>query len=150
MRGYELNYFRAFWLGIYVVAAIVVARLISASGMLGGDFEGVPLSDFHTLIIATSCVVVSYLVWMGPVFGIMEKVAVSPVLKHWQGEASPNEERLISILVLFLQLAFLVYCLVEGIGIAGSTKRVDLAVKYVWVLFPVDAIFLVYYGLFRR
>ncbi len=150
MRGYEVNYYRAFWLGIYVVAAIVAASLFAARGMLGGDSVGIPLSDFRTLIVAVSCVVVSYLFWMGPVYKVMEKMTVSPLFPKWKEGAFPDDDRQISFFVLILQLSFLGYSLIEGVGIAGSIKRVDLAIKYIWVLLPADIIFLVYYALYRK
>lgn len=145
-----MNYHRAFWLGIYVLAAIVVSIMIATEEVLLGDFKDVLLPDYHTLIIAISFIVVSYLIWMGPVFRVMEKAAISPVFKHWESDASANEVRLISMIVLSLQIAFMFYFVVEDIGIAGSIARSDSALKYLFILFPIDAIFLVYYALFRR
>lgn len=158
MRGYKLNYFRVFWLAIYVVAAIAAGYLFMVRGMLGGDLVGVPLSDFvgvplpdiRTLIVAASCVILSYLVWMGPVFWVMEKITVSPWVERWKEKGLPDDHSQISICVLILQIAFLVYCFMEGVGTAGSIKRTDLALKYIWILMPADAIFFVYYALYRK
>lgn len=145
-----MNYFRAFWLGVYVVAAVVAAGLFAARGMLGGDFAGVPLSDLRTLIVAAGSVVLFYLLWMGPVYKVMEKMTVSPLFTRSAESVLPDDDRQISIFVLILQISFLIYCFIEGVGIAGSIKRVDLVIKNIWVLLPADVIFMVYYALYRK
>lgn len=150
MRGYNLNNFRILWLGLYIVAAIVAASIFAATGMLGGDSVDIPLPNFRTLIVASSSVVISYLVWMGPVFRVMEKRIVAPWDARWREEGLPDDDRKISIFVLVLQLSFLAYCIVEGVGIAGSVKHVDIAIKYIWIALPADAIFLVYYAMYRQ
>jgi len=150
MRGYEVNYLRIFWLGIYILAAIVAASLFAARGMLGGDSVGIPLPDIRTLIVATSSVVIFYLIWMGPVFNALEKLSISPLVERWKDSGLPEDDKLVSIFVLIVQGSFLIYCFVEGAGVAGSTKRVDLAIKYVWILLPADVIFFVYYAMYRQ
>lgn len=145
-----MNYFRHFWLGIYLLAAVAAAGLFAARGELGGDSVGIPLSDLRTLMAAVSCVAISYLVWMCSVFHSLEKIAVAPWFANGGRGALPEDDKPISIFVLILQLSFLAYCIVEGVGVAGSVKHVDLAIKYIWILLPSDAIFFVYFALYRQ
>lgn len=145
-----MRYYKAFWLGVYVAAAVAAACLFAVRGELEGDFKGVVISDLTTLLVATGSIVIAYLVCMGPVYNWMESVRVKPMLQSPLVDESRYCEWLLSILVFLIQLTFLVFCLVEQVGIAGSTRLSYLPLKYVWVLFPADAIFLVYYCLYRR
>jgi len=91
--------------------------------MLGGDTVGIPVPDLRTLIVAATCVVASYLVWMGPIYIAMEKVTVKPLSASWKESRLPDDDRSISIFVFALQLSFLGYCLIEKMGVAGSIER---------------------------
>lgn len=124
-----------------MAAAVAAACLFAVRGELEGDFKGVVISDLTTLLVATGSIVIAYLVCMGPVYNWMESVRVKPMLQSPLVDESRYCEWLLSILVFLIQLTFLVFCLVEQVGIAGSTRLSYLPLKYVWVLFPADAIF---------
>lgn len=131
------------------MAAVVAACLFTIRGQLDGDFKGVVISNPTTVLVAAGSIVIAYLLCMGPIFNWMGNVRVKTLLPP-PGRREQHTERLLSLLVFFLQFTFLVYCLVERVGIAGSTRQSDLPLKYVWVFFPADAIFMVYYCLYRR
>lgn len=145
-----INY-RNLWVGLYVLSALIAAIFFGFNGKLDGDFVGILLPDKGLLVIATICVIASYIIWMGPVFRAIEKVSVTSFFTQKpRKDGLPNGEKYISLFVLILQLLFAIYFLIEGVGVAGSTRRADTWLKYIWVTFPPDAIFLVYYGLCRK
>ena len=61
-----------------------------------------------------------------------------------------RDQRLTGVVVLIVQVCFLLFNLQEGVNIAGSRQHSESAIRYIWILFAPDALFLVYYGLYRK
>ncbi len=58
-------------------------------------------------------------------------------------------EKYLSIFVLILQLSFLIFNILTGTGVAGSTAKTNSMIKYIFILFSPDIFFYILYGFAR-
>lgn len=138
---------RLAWLGVYVAVNIIGAFMMAGSGMLIGDTAGNPLYSIGALWLATSLVVLSYLLILGPLFNFFSRIKVEPILFG-------ADEQVIGVrigrVLLALQLGFMLFNLATGVNIAGSnTVGTDSVFSLLWVFVPVDLLFFIYYGTYR-
>jgi hypothetical protein len=146
-----MNFYRATWLAIYIVANLIAAMAFAMTGELDGDLIGYPLPGMQSLVIGLIAVVASYLIWMGPVFGLMESFKTHPIIASTQFKSTDQiYPLLVGTAVLVIQLFFMTYNLQQGVNIAGSRLQSESSLKYFWILLAPDALFLVYYGLYRK
>jgi len=135
------------WLWLYVAVNIIAAWMMFDSGELIGDPKGNPLYDVGALWIATSLVVLSYVLILGPLFNALDKIAVRPLNV---GVDEPRVATRIGQVLIVLQLGFMAFNVVTGVNIAGSnTVGTDSPLAILWVFVPVDTLFFIYYGLYR-
>ena len=145
-----MKYYRRFWLAIYILANLAGAIIFGISGQLDGDLIGYPLPSYSVLLVATISVVVSYLIWMGPVFNIIASIKIKSLFSQKALAGVARDERFVGIVVLIVQFCFLIFNSQEGVNVAGSRLQSDSSIRYFWILLAPDALFLVYYGLYRK
>lgn len=145
-----MKYYRRIWLAIYILANLIGALIFGATGQLDGDLIGYQLPSYSVLLIATIAVVCSYLIWMGPVFNVVASLKVRPLFPRQVGSGIARDERVVGIVVLIVQFCFLIFNSYEGVNVAGSRLQSDSSIRYFWILLAPDALFLVYYGLYRK
>ena len=145
-----MKYYRGSWIAIYVLANLIGAIIFGVSGEMDGDLIGYPLPSYSILLIATISVVASYLFWMGPVFNFMSSIRVKKLIVAGKHSIVAREGRIVGVFVLIVQLCFLLFNFSEGVNVAGSRLHSVSAIRYIWILLAPDALFLVYYGAFRK
>lgn len=141
--------YRNAWLALYVMAVVIAASAYAYSGKLFGDFTGVAADSMPMLWLGAASVVACYVIWMIPVFNWMAAIKIRPLRQHW-AQSMRREETVVGTFVLVMQCTYLFFSITHDVNVAGSTHRTDSVVKYLWVLFPPDVIFLVYYGMYRK
>ncbi len=145
-----MKFYKYLWLGLYIFANLAAAIIFYVTGELDGDLIGYPLPDITILTAATFSVIISYIIWMGPVFSLLSSIKVRPFFSTNKGIDKAQEENIIGILVFSIQFIFLVFNIVEGVNVAGSRLHSDSPLRYIWILLAPDALFLIYYGLYRK
>lgn len=136
------------WLGLYIFANIFCACVMSATGELVGDAQGSPLYSQAALLWATLLVVGSYVIILGPVFNFCFRLRIRPLTSGLNDHRVPE---VIGAVLIALQVAFMAFNIIEGVNVAGAnTVRSESPLAMIWVFIPVDAIFFVYYGLYRE
>ena len=145
-----MTIYRGIWLGIYVLATLIATVVFGVAGELDGDLIGFPLPSYSILVIATIFVVVSYLVWMWPVFNILASIKVSPLIQSWKTADISHDQRIAGVFVLLVQIFYFAFNFMEGANVAGSRLHSDSPLRYFWILLAPDILFLVYYGIYRK
>jgi hypothetical protein len=139
---------RLHWLWLFVIVNIIAALIMLDSGELIGDLEGIKVYSQSALWWATVLVVASYLIILGPVFNFISRLKIRS-LNFGADESDLGKK--IGILLAVLQILFIVFNLSAGVNIAGANNATtDSPFAMFWVLFPVDALFLIYYGTYRE
>ncbi len=67
-------------------------------------------------------------------------------MKFEVDEAGKNR---IGLVILVLQLLYFAYFLISGVGVAGSAEKDQSILSKIWVLIPIDVVFLLYYSTYR-
>ena len=135
------------WLWLYVLINIIAALIMIDSGELIGDLKGIHLYSQSALLWATVLVIASYLAILGPVFNFISRMKIQRF--SYKVDESALGRRL-GLLLAVLQIFYIIFNLSTNVNIAGSnTARTDSYFSILWVLFPVDALFLIYYGTYR-
>lgn len=132
------------WLWSYILFNVFGTIWMLCNGELIGDVQGIVLQHVQWLVIACVVVVLSYWVLLGPVFDFFSKMPI----KTLSLRATPKlvNDR-IGVFLMIAQLAFFAFNLIYGVNVAGSgTAKADTSLGMVWVLLPVDSLFLIYYG----
>ena len=119
-----------------------------SKGQLIGDLGGKSLQNKDVLIFATLLVVTSYLIILGPLFHLLNKIKIKPIQLKCDNRLIGDR---LGLVLVTSQLTYLIFNLSTGVNIAGSnTTNTDSAFSFFWVLFPVDSLFLIYYGFYRE
>ncbi|RJG02932.1 oligosaccharide repeat unit polymerase [Noviherbaspirillum sedimenti] len=145
-----MTLYRACWLAVYIAANLIAAIVFFRSGQLDGDLIGYPLPDHSVLVVASIAVVASYLIWMGPLFGAMNSFKVNSLVPSWGKIHLPHDEKFVGVFVILVQLLFLLFNIAEGTNVAGSRFSTDSPLRFIWILFVPDTLFLIYYGIYRK
>jgi len=135
------------WLWLYVFVNVMATWIMLDTGGLVGDVMGNDLHNEQALLVAAVLVVLSYLIILGPLFNWIEKFRVAPI------EAQVPERDIgirIGQVILVLQIAFLLFNMANGVNVAGSASvKAESAFSSLWALIPADALFVIYYGVYR-
>lgn len=119
-----------------------------SAGELIGDVAGVPIQSVARLEFACFVVVMSYLLLLGPVFEFFTKLRSARLRIH-SPEAVVNNR--MGVFLLIAQLAFLAFNVSYGVNVAGSGNvKADTSIGLLWVLLPVDSLFMIYYAACRK
>lgn len=139
---------RIYWLWLYVFVNIIAAFIMFDRGELIGDLDGIKLHSNEALFWATVLVVASYLIILGPLFNFISRIKIQRINF---GADEPRIGRKLGIIIANFQVAFIVFNLLTGTNLAGSNNtNTGGFFGMFWVLFPVDALFLIYYGTYRE
>ena len=137
------------WLVLYIFVNIYAAFFIFNTKELMGDVSYVTLYSDNALLYATAIVVLSYLFISVFVFNFIVKIKVKAINF---GHKSTGIGKQIGILLIFLQIAFMAFNFLTGVNVGGSrlTRTTDSPLAMIWVLIPVDILFVIYYGMYRE
>ena len=145
-----MTYYKRIWLAVYILANLIGAMIFGMSGQLDGDLIGYPLPGNSVLLVATIAVVASYLIWMGPIFSYMASIKIKTIFSRKESAGVARDSSIVGIVVLIVQICFLIFNSQEGVNVAGSRLQSDSSIRYFWILLAPDALFLVYYGIYRK
>lgn len=135
------------WLALFLIVNVIAALIIYNTGELIGDLSEIELHSVSALFWATCLVIASFLVVLGLFFDFISKIRIRQIAFRID---STRLGRRIGIFLLILQLLYLVFNLASGVNIAGSNnERGNSSLAFVWILVPVDMLFMIYYGLYR-
>lgn len=139
--------FKVFWLALYLVINALATLIIVNKGELIGDIT-TPVSDFSIVYLAFVLVGFSYWFFLGPFFNFAAKFKVSALKLRQDHELVGNK---IGLLLLVWQICFIIFNTVYGTSVAGAGNISSGSfLGYVFVLLDSDALFFIYYGIFRE
>lgn len=135
------------WLVLYIFVNISAGILMYFKGELIGDLSGNSLFDNGVLLTSTLAVAASYFIVMGLLFVFCTRCFVKvDQFKCDEGKVSTT----IGLILIFSQLAFFIFNQIEGVNVAGTRNTTSGGwVSYIWIFFPVDMLFFIYYGIYR-
>lgn len=138
---------RIYWLFLYIFSNIIAACLMLSSGELIGDVAGNPLYSKSVLVWALFLVVSSYYIILVPLFDFLQKIKVKKI--NFPGSDDMIGER-IGKFLLFFQLIYMSFNLVNGVNVAGSgPSGENIPFALFWVFFPIDSLVMLYYAFYR-
>ena len=139
------------WLltGLFVIANLYAAWVFLSSGDLDPEFSAIQAPRFSVLLLAATGVVLSYWIFLWPIFRGLERIRILPY-RALHPKVNGSAERVVGWFVFGLQVLFLYFVISEGTYIAGSMKKSDSLLKWVAIFLVPDSVFMVYYGLYRR
>lgn len=138
---------RAPWLGLYIFINFIAGMMMLSTGELIGDVRGGAVYDFYVLIYSVFMVSGAYFLILSPLFNFLSRVRVGCLFgKEIEGGANDA----VGVVLLLSQLLYLAFNYVYGVNVAGANDvRGGGALSIFWALFPVDALFLIFYGTAR-
>lgn len=134
------------WVLMYVFANVVGASIMLVTGNLIGDSTGGLVYDNVTLLWATALLVFSYIFILVPVFNFVWRIKVESTQFCMSDDVLG---RRIGIFLFILQVGYVLFNYLNGVNVAGSIEKTDSYLSVFFVLVPSDALFLIYYGVFR-
>jgi hypothetical protein len=138
---------RYLWLAAYLLINIVYTIAISVGGHLFGESEMVTISRSTPVLLISTLLIGSYILLTGVFFEFVSKIKVPKIrLRH----APEVYSSAIGRGLLILQILFIIYFVTTGTYVAGSVKKDSSILSQIWVLIPVDILFFVYYGFYRK
>ena len=145
-----ISRYRLVWLGLYVGANSFAAFVFWMTGNLDGDLIDYKVPSDDVLFVATASVILSYVLWMGPLFRFCSRIDVKSLVFDRFKVARPRDWRLMSVLVFVTQLGYLVYSISYGLNFAGSKAVADSPFRHLFYFLVPDWLFIVYYGIYRK
>lgn len=144
MIGYKPEY--KIWLIAYIAANLIATIIMYNTNTLIGDVVTTRLFSVTDLWLASGIVVMSYFIFLKPIYQFFSKIKVNQVVHLTTNDRAA---KITGYILLLLQIAYLIFNLIEGVNVAGSTQKTQSPLLFFWIFTPVDMIFLVYYGQFR-
>jgi hypothetical protein len=136
------------WFWLFIFVNIAAAIIMMSTGELIGDLAGQNLHSRSALLMALALILASYYFLLGPLFNFVTRIKVHSLnFKGSESHAANN----IGIFLALMQILFIFFNVSNGINIAGSNNiTTQSSFSLFWVAFPVDALFLIYYGTYRE
>lgn len=135
------------WLLLYVFVNIVATIIMLTTGQLIGDAAGNRVYNTDILLLASFLVVFSYIFFLVGVYGGICKCHIKKINFGVSEDALYSK---IGIFLIVFQILFMLFNLSSGVNVAGSNNlKVGGFSSIFWALMPVDALFLIYYGVAR-
>ena len=135
------------WVLMYVFSNIVGASIMLVTGNLIGDSTGGLVHSNVTLLWATALLVFSYIFMLVPVFNFVWRIRVKTTQFRMSDDILGKR---IGIFLFILQVGYILFNYLNGVNVAGSIEKTDSSLSVFFVLVPADALFLIYYGVFRE
>ncbi len=129
-------------LSIYIIINTYALFYILINIETFGDFT-LALKNENLLLLAYVSVIIPFVFFNFLLFPYFQK-------KIRLVNVSLSTETKMSIFVLFLQLSFLAFNLIEGVNSAGSTTTTNSPIKYLFIIFAPDLFFVICYGFARN
>ena len=136
---------RYIWLIAYIILNLFYYFLILNNNVLYGEVKDVIISDRTNIFLILLLLLISYLYFNFFLVDFSHRIPSFPI----KFIPSNNQVNIISILVLTIQILFFIYIILSGTRVAGSALRDESILSKVWVLVPIDVIFLLYYSTYR-
>ncbi|WP_165803853.1 oligosaccharide repeat unit polymerase [Limnohabitans planktonicus] len=136
---------RLIWLAGHLALNILYTIIILNLGKLFGEASAIAISSDTPIIFISILLFFSFIYFNIFLFNITFKFSLIPI-KFKANEAGKNR---IGLVLLVLQLLYFAYFLMSGVGVAGSTEKHQSILSQIWVLIPVDVLFLLYYSTYR-
>ena len=142
---------RSYFLWSYILINTIATFQIILSNESIGDAANAPYYDINRILVAASIIIALYYIILFPIFKSFDQIPIKQFFKENTGNNEVVGFRL-GVVLAFLQIMFLVFCLANGVAIAGAgnKKADDWLLSYFFVLVDTDFLFLIYYGLYRE
>lgn len=138
---------KKYWLLLYVAINFIAVLIVIDGRYLIGDVAGRKLSSISNLWIAFLAVGISYFSILWVVFGFLSKIRFKTLIGSNNKLAA---ESYVGIFILVTQLLYLMFNIITGANVSGQRGDVGGSlISAVWALLPIDALFLIYYGVAR-
>ncbi len=135
------------WLLTFVLLNIVAGLIMYSTGELIGDVKGGTVYDYTVLFCATLMVILSYYLILGPLFRFFGRIKINQVMPSFDNGVVENS---IGLLILFFQILYIAFNVIYGVNVAGANNaKSNGLIAIFWALFPIDSIFLIFYGVAR-
>ncbi|WP_143009818.1 oligosaccharide repeat unit polymerase [Propionivibrio dicarboxylicus] len=136
---------RLIWLLAHVVINVYYSVLIFSTNRLYGETNVVQIGESTPIFFILVLLVMSFVYFNLIVFNFSYRIF--PI--SFRVVPSQIEIDRIGILILVLQISFAAYSFFSGSRLAGSGASDASLISQIWVLIPIDVIFLLYYGAYR-
>jgi hypothetical protein len=133
------------WLLAHCVLNLIYVTFIILEGRLFGESNAIAFDSNTPVIFIVVLLFLSFAYFNIFLFNISLKFPIIPI-KFKPDEATGGR---IGLLILFLQILYFIYFLISGVGVAGSTTKDQSILSQIWVLIPVDVLFLLFYSTYR-
>lgn len=137
-RSRPLRRPRTLWALAYAVINLVAGGFVLAQGELLGDLAGEVPHDFGRFALTAVLLSSGILLLLG-IFNLAVRVDIG-------ARPVQHDRRKVGMILAAAQVAFILYVQQTGLFIAGSSERGGSLVSAFWVLFNIDALFVIYYG----
>ncbi len=134
------------WVLLYVFANVVGTSIMLVTGNLIGDSTGGAVYNDVILLLATALLVFSYIFILVPVFNSLWNMRVDATRFCISDGILGGR---IGAFLFVLQAGYILFNYLNGVNVAGSIEKTDSSLSVFFVLVPADALFLIYYGVFR-
>jgi len=139
---------RVLWLLGYLLVNIIGYFIMASTGFLIGDVDGVPVYNYNSLFFAAITTIFFYYLLMGPCFNFITKIKTRRVAFNICDNKLSDR---ISLFLMAAQLCFFCFNVSQGVNVAGAgNHKAQGPFSFLWVLLPVDALFLIYYSIYRN
>ena len=135
------------WVAGYIFSNIVGVLIMLTTGKLIGDSAGGVVENEMALLWAMALLVFTYFFMLIPVFNFIWKIKVKATRFCVPEDVLGKR---IGLFLFILQVGYALFNYINGVNTAGSIAKTDSPFSVFFVLFPVDALFLIYYGVFRE
>ncbi|MCV2369877.1 oligosaccharide repeat unit polymerase [Roseateles oligotrophus] len=137
---------RYIWLDFYLLVNVIYFLLILNGGQLYGESNSVTPPAAEAILFLLLLLLTSYAYFQVFLFSSLQKIKIKNVFGD---KRHADFGRPVGLIVATLQIGFVVYFMSAGTYVAGSTLRDSSIFSKIWVLIPVDLLFLVFYGTYR-
>ena len=136
-----------FLFNIYLFSNILGFIYIWNTKTLIGDYKDISLYSKDALIYAIIIIVITLFLLQGFLFNFLEKTSIN----DFKVEINNYVDKKVGYILLILQLLFFMYCMYYNVGVAASENiSKSTLLRKIWLLIPIDWMFLIYYSLNKK
>jgi len=138
---------RYVWVAFFVAINALATFSIFWQGLLLGESSNINIDNDVPILAFGILICALYFIILIPLFNIFWRIRA---LRFPRIYTCIRSSRDVGVVLLIAQILFLGFIVSEGVYVAGSTARSDSILSKLFVLFPVDTIFLIYYAYYRK
>ena len=142
LRQKQLKICHLLLLNIYILSNIVASVVSFTTGELGGDFAGFNTPSFLAILTIILGIVASFILVMIVSFNFFSRMTRTEITSF---ESEPPR-LILSLFVLIIQSAYLIYSVYYNAGIAGLISKNESLAKYFFYVLSADFLFLFYFA----